>query len=421
MNQKFLTGQAVILAAGESSRFWPLNQKHKSLFKIMGRPLICGLIEGLKKSGVKEIIIIQSSRKDVEAELKNYSFPGATIKYAVQKKLLGTGDALLQAKRHLKNRFLVLNGDDLYEKEDLKKCLTKFPSLLVKEMKNVSGFGVIAPEKNYVKRIVEKSQNPPSNLANMGVYFLDKSVFQEKLEKSKRGEYEIIDYISKLTQKTKVHFLKAKTWIPFSFVWDLLFVNEHLLKDIKTKISGRIEKNCQIKGSVIVERGTVVKSGSYIEGPVYIGKNCQIGPNCYIKSFSSVGDNCRIGQSVEIKNSIVSQNTFIPHLSYVGDSVLGENCNLGAGTILANLRFDGKNVKALVKGELIDTGRQKFGAVLGSGTKTGINVSIMPGVLVGSNCQIGPHSAVFENVADNTAFYAKFQNALKKRDGKIKN
>ena len=98
MAQKFLPKQAVILAAGESSRFWPLNQKHKSLFKIMGKPLIWYTIEALRKSGIKEIIIVEGAKKDIEEALKKYKFPTLKIKYVLQPKPAGMGDALWRTK-----------------------------------------------------------------------------------------------------------------------------------------------------------------------------------------------------------------------------------------------------------------------------------------------------------------------------------
>jgi len=180
-----------------------------------------------------------------------------------------------------------------------------------------------------------------------------------------------------------------------------LETNEFFLKKIKKRIEGKIEKYCQILGPVIVQKGTVIKSGTYIEGPVFIGANCQIGPNCYLRKFTSIGNNCKIGQAVEIKNSIIGDGTKISHLSYIGDSIVGENCNLGAGTIAANLRFDEKTIGTEVKGEIVDTKRKKFGCVLGDNIKTGVNVSLMPGVLIGSGCIISSGSIVFKNVKDN--------------------
>ena len=245
--------------------------------------------------------------------------------------------------------------------------------------------------------MVEKPKKEVSKLVNTGLYLLDKSIFDFKIKKSKRGEYELTDFIKELIKRKKLDFKIAKDWIPISHPWDLFNINEFLLNKIKRKILGKVEKSVNLKGKIIVGEGTIIKSGTYIEGPVYIGKNCQIGPNCFVRKFTSIGDNCHIGQAVEIKNSIIGDNSKISHLSYLGDSIVGENCNLGAGTIFANLRFDEKIVKVKTQGKIIDTGRKKLGAILGDNVKTGINVSLMPGVLVSPNSKIFSGSVLFKN------------------------
>ena len=116
-----------------------------------------------------------------------------------------------------------------------------------------------------------------------------------------------------------------------------------------------------------------------IEGDVIIGADCKIGPNCYLRGATTIGDRCHVGQAVEIKNSILMDGTNVGHLSYVGDSILGRKVNFGAGTLTSNLRHDGRNHRTLVAGELVDTGRRKFGAVVGDGVHTGIHTSIYPG------------------------------------------
>src|SRR5207245_4970696 len=143
-----------------------------------------------------------------------------------------------------------------------------------------------------------------------------------------------------------------------------------------------VEKGGQIKGLAVLEEGAVVKAGSYLEGPVHVGKRCQIGPNAYLRPYSSLGDDVKLGAGCEIKNSIVMKNTKIPHLSYVGDSIIGEGCSLGAGTIIANLRFDEAEIKSKVRGSWVDSGRKKLGAIIGDGAKTGINVSTFPGAQI---------------------------------------
>jgi bifunctional UDP-N-acetylglucosamine pyrophosphorylase/glucosamine-1-phosphate N-acetyltransferase len=164
------------------------------------------------------------------------------------------------------------------------------------------------------------------------------------------------------------------------YPWDLLRANELLVSSLTgNRIEGEIHPSAVIEGVIHLGAGTRILPGVFIEGNVVIGANCKIGPNCYIRGNTSIGDGCHIGQSVEIKNCLILSQTNVGHLSYVGDSVLGEKVNFGAGTTVSNLRHDGKNHRSEVGGVLIDTGRRKFGAIIGDGVHTGINTSIYPG------------------------------------------
>lgn len=164
------------------------------------------------------------------------------------------------------------------------------------------------------------------------------------------------------------------------YCWQLLTINEQLLSEIKeNKIEGELSERAEIDGVLVLGEGSRVLPGVYIEGTVVIGKNCKVGPNCYIRGNTSIGDNCHVGQAVEIKNSILMNKASIGHLSYTGDSVIGERVNFGAGTITANLRHDGKNHRSAVEGKLVETGRRKFGTIAGDDVHTGIHTSIYPG------------------------------------------
>jgi bifunctional UDP-N-acetylglucosamine pyrophosphorylase/glucosamine-1-phosphate N-acetyltransferase len=178
--------------------------------------------------------------------------------------------------------------------------------------------------------------------------------------------------------------LKRTVTAAHSFIirhpWDLLRANElYVLQLAENLIEGDVHPSAVIEGVIHLGAGTRILPGVFIEGNVVIGANCKIGPNCYIRGNTSIGDGCHIGQSVEIKNCLILSKTNVGHLSYVGDSVLGENVNFGAGTIVSNLRHDGKNHRSMVNGELIDTGRRKFGCIAGDGVHTGIQTSIYPG------------------------------------------
>ncbi len=173
--------------------------------------------------------------------------------------------------------------------------------------------------------------------------------------------------------------------------WQFLDVNEQIVSALtEPNYIGDVSPAAHIDGILHVGEGSKVLPGVVIEGNVVIGRNCKIGPNCYFRGSTTVGDGCHVGQAVEIKNSIVGHNTAIGHLSYLGDSVVGDNVNFGAGTITSNFRHDGKNHRSMVDGKLLDTGRRKFGSIIGDNVHTGIHTSIYPGRKLAANSSTRP-------------------------------
>ena len=187
--------------------------------------------------------------------------------------------------------------------------------------------------------------------------------------------------------------------IEIKYPWDILAINEQVVGNLsEDRIEGVVRENVTIDGHVEIGEGTVLLPGVYIEGNVIIGKNCKIGPNCYFRGNTSVGDECHVGQAVEIKNSILMNGVSAGHLSYIGDSVIGENANIGAGTITANFRHDGKNHRSEINGELVDTGRRKLGCIMGDDVHTGIHTSIYPGRKIWPNMTTRPGEIVQKDV-----------------------
>lgn len=181
--------------------------------------------------------------------------------------------------------------------------------------------------------------------------------------------------------------------------WDFLRANEGYVAALTADdLRGRVHPAAVIEGIVHLGTGSRILPGVFIEGNVVIGDNCKIGPNCYLRGNTSIGDGCHIGQAVEIKNSIILPKTSVGHLSYVGDSILGEQVNFGAGTIVSNLRHDGRNHRSCVAGELIDTGRRKFGAIIGDGVHTGIHSAIYPGRKLWPNTTTRPGEIVQRDI-----------------------
>jgi len=179
------------------------------------------------------------------------------------------------------------------------------------------------------------------------------------------------------------------------YPWDLLQLNEEVLSMLdNSEISGDIHPLAYVDGHIHLGRGSKILPGVYIEGNVIIGEDCQIGPNAYIHGNTSIGDHCRIGNAVEIVNSVIYPHTHVRHLSFVGDSILGSHVQLGVGTVAANYRHDGTNHRSLVQGKLIDTQRERFGAIIGDGVRTGINTCIYPGRKIGPGRMTNPNATV---------------------------
>ncbi|HOI59751.1 MAG TPA: sugar phosphate nucleotidyltransferase [Candidatus Pacearchaeota archaeon] len=372
--------KAIILASGNGVRFLPLSKTTpKPLTKLLGKSILEYNIKSLKGI-VDEVFIVIGYLGDKIKQAIGENYEGVKVSYIIDNEVIGTGNSAKLAVSQINDdKVIIMNGDDLYDKEDIKNLIEKCPSIAVKKVLNPSSFGIIEIENNKVIGIEEKPQDPKSDLANIGLYCLPKVIFNESIERSKRGEYEITDYIKKLIDKNNFNFIEANFWIPASYPWDLFNMTEALFQKLEYKNLGKIEENVIIKGGVHIGENSVIKSGTYIEGPVYIGSNTKIGPNAYLRPYSVIEDNCSIGTSVEIKNSMINSCTNINHLSYIGDSIIGSNVNLGAGFITANLRHDDETVKSLVKDVLIDTHRKKFGTIIGDNVKTGIGTIIYPG------------------------------------------
>ncbi len=384
--------KAVILAAGEGKRMHPLTYtRPKVMLPIANKPIIEHLLIEAAQAGIKEFIFIVGYHDE---QVRDYFGSGdkwgVIIDYCSQRKQLGTADALRMVDSLVDGNFLMINGDIIVNQKSISSLIDKKDNTMsVVEVEDTEDLGLVELVEGKVVHIYEKVENPPSRMANAGLYLFTPDIFAaiSQTPKSLRGEYEITDSLQLLIDGgCHISYQKIDYWLDLSHPWDLLPANEYLLAESESQNLGEVEENAVIKGAVSIGKGTIVRSGSYIVGPVIIGQNCDIGPNCYIRPYTSIGDGCHIGGAVEVKNSIIMRGSNIPHHNYVGDSIIGEGCNLGAGTKIANLRLDEKEIWIAGK----NTHRRKMGAIMGDGVKTGINACINIGTLIGNNAQIGP-------------------------------
>lgn len=390
--------KGVILAAGKGTRMGPLTESRpKGMLPVANKPLLEHIILSLKEAGISEFLVVIGYRKEkIIDHFKDGSSLGVSIQYVEQNKQMGTADAVAAARNLVDERFLVTNGDVIAGSSDIKKLFnTKGDAVLAAKKVTVpEDYGILFVKGSRIEKLVEKPKESTSDLANAGIYVFSPAIFDaiDNTKPSRRGEYEITDSIQFLIDHGNgPSCVVLEKLQDIGFPWHLLEANEMLLNNrVDWDVMGEIEPYATLKGNVAVGEGTIIRNGAYIVGPAVVGKNCDIGPNCYIRPATSIGDGVRIGNGVEVKNSIVMGTTHIGHLSYVGDSIIGEGCNFGAGTKVANLRHDGKTILVELGGRKFDSGRRKLGVIMGDNVHTGINSMINVGATVAGRAFIDP-------------------------------
>ncbi|MBI5001319.1 MAG: NTP transferase domain-containing protein [Euryarchaeota archaeon] len=404
-----------ILAAGEGTRMRPLTANTpKPLLPVAGKPFIVHTIDALKANGITDIVLLVGWQgRAIREHLRDGRALGVRIAYIEQEERLGTAHAVGMAKDVLNEQFVCINGDVIAGPETIRGlialCGSKGASAMtVTPVPNPRQFGVIVVEDGMVREIHEKPEVPPSNLANAGIYMFRPSIFDAiaRTTLSKRGEYELTDSLEIIAATEGVCAYEMKEeWIDVGRPWDLLRANGILMLRYDYQIKGKVEEGATLEGKVAVGEGSVVRRGAYVIGPTIIGNGCDIGPNCYVRPSTYLADGTKVGNGCEVKNTIVMEGSHVPHLNYVGDSIIGRRCNLGAGTKVANLRLDGRNIRATVKGEKVDTGLRKLGVIMGDDVKTGINASINVGTVISEGCFVGPGASVSGFMSPNSRVY----------------
>jgi len=397
--------KAVIMAAGDGIRLRPLTAtRPKVMLPVAGKPILHHLIDEARKAGITEAVVVVRYQKEKVIDYFKGKDLGVKLTFVEQGPENGTAAAILAAEKQISDMFVVLAGDTVTEASVIRQVIKGHKgriTLGVKKVANPHLYGVVELSGDTISIFEEKPQHPKTDLANLSIYCMDASVFSEirSIPKSERGEYEIVNL-----------FVGAKAvvvdgfWMDIAHPWDMLTANEFLL--------GRMEAhteaidNSTVKGKLIMEPGSKIIN-SYVEGIAYVGVNTVIGPNAYLRGVNAIGADCDIGESTTIKNSILFDKVKAKHLSYIGDSVVGEDVNFGSGTQIANYRFDGDTINVQTERGWANTGRKKFGAVIGDGVRFGVLSCTMPGKLIGEGSWISSGVVVNKNVPPRSRVYVK--------------
>ena len=404
----------VFLCGGVGKRMFPLLED-KLLLKFLGKPLLEHQIERARDAGLSRFVVVANPQNMEKVGQISKSISGVEIELALQEKPLGIANALESAEHLLEGEVMVVNPNDVFDSSAYTRLIQErkkssaLSYLLGYEVKeHFPGGYLVVSKGNELKQIVEKPRRgeEPSNLVNILVHLhTDVRKLLEctgNVQTTKDDVYECaLDNIVREGRKIKV-VPYDNFWTAIKYPWHIFPVVRHFLDRSKAGISpsAHISSRATIEGKVVIGDNVRVLENAVIRGPVYIGANSIIGNNALVREYSHIGADCVVGYSTEVKGSYIGDGCWF-HSSYIGDSIIAEGCSFGAGTVLANFRFDEKNISVKIGDEVIDTGLDKLGAIVGNNSKTGINASVMPGMRIGPNSFVGSHVCLMRDLGPN--------------------
>lgn len=412
--------QAVLLAGGQSSRMYPFSQNgHKSMLRILDKPIIQHVIEKLNSKNISEIIIVTND-PSLKDSFNNLNI-GAEIKYVIQNEPSGMGDALLLCKEYVHRDFILVNAYhldiDLNLDELIKLKNNNDGVLLLNKREETWRYGVVEIEGEKITRVIEKPDRgkEPSNFCLVGCYILS-SKFLNVLEKVTSHQYSLEDALDIFVKNNSVGYIISENSLALKYPWDLLKIKNYLLSNISSYRGENIKigKNVILEGEIYIGKNVVIMDGACIKGPCYLGDNAYVGSNALLRDGVILEEGSSVGSFSEVKNTLIMRNSKM-HSGFMGDSIVGADVKIGGMISTTNVRLDRKNISVLVKSEKVDTGFRHFGAVIGNNVNIGGSVTIMPGIIIGNSSIIGPSTTVMTNVEDNTKYYTEFKEIVVKK------
>jgi UDP-N-acetylglucosamine diphosphorylase / glucose-1-phosphate thymidylyltransferase / UDP-N-acetylgalactosamine diphosphorylase / glucosamine-1-phosphate N-acetyltransferase / galactosamine-1-phosphate N-acetyltransferase len=407
--------KTLLLCGGTGKRMAPLTED-KFLFNFLGKTLLEHQFEMLVKAGLNDVILVcnpQNQQKVTEI-LKHTPVKASVV---IQETPKGIADALECAFSLFDDELLIINPNDLFELRALTslietRCRSAAKGFMVGHVvrEYFPGGYLVTDEKGNLSHIVEKPGrgNEPSNLVNLLVHWhTEPAVLMDYIHHVRTDRDDVyeqaIDAMCKDNHEIRV-VPYTGDWHAVKYPWNLfdfvhLFLNR---SDSFISPTAQISERAVIKGKVIIEDGVRIMGNAVVNGPVYLGRGTVVGNYALVGDYSHIGANCVIGFASEIKGSYV-ENGCRFYMNRIGDSIIGDRCNFGAGTHTVNQRSDGQTVRVGIGNDLIDSGKAKLGAIIGSDCQFGPDVRILPGIKIATGSRIRPAASVTEDIIPKTS------------------
>jgi len=415
----------IILAGGASSRIWPLREK--SLLRFGTEPLLFVQLRRYQALGFHEIVVVANPDNHQEISSLVSQIPQLTIRVVVQNEAKGMGDALLQAAPALPSRagipIYITQVHDVVDEQlhiDMLHAWQKDPSSSYiagyeREDYFPGGYLIVSPSGR-LTGMIEKpgAANKPSNLVNIVAHIHADAT---RLMEAIRAEYAAGIRTDDHYERAMDTLMKERVfrvipyhgqWSALKYPWQVLDVMNYYLNKIQGQHvaeSAYVAQTATLVGDVYIGEQAKVFPGAAVVGPAYIGAHTIVGNNALVRN-SMVLNHCNVGFTTEVARSYVADHCDM-HACRVLDSVFAPNVNFSAGCTTANLRIDHGSVSSTIKGQKVDTGRDKLGAIIGQGAFLAVDVMTMPGVKIGEKAQVGPGTHVHQDISNGQRVYVK--------------
>jgi len=403
--------KALLLCGGVGRRMQPLREDKFSMV-FLGRPLLRHIVDRLREAGIEEVVFVANQGNRDLVSSTALMCDGVACHVVTQNGREGMAGAVEAAAEYLHGRVLIVSSNDVVETVAYKAVIAAARDssldcamLAYRVSNHFPGGYLVVDHQLRVSHVVEKPEKgaEPSDLVNIVGHLhrdgrkLLEAVGATVSYSDDRYERALTDLMGDGYRVRAVPY--AGFWGALKRPWDVFPVMEHFLSGMEPKVGARVvvAPSAIIEGNVVLSDGVRVLENAVIRGPAFIGERAVIGNNALIRGGVHIGARSVVGYSTEVKHSYIGEDCWF-HSNYIGDSVIDDGCSFGSGGVTANLRFDEGRVRATIDGSRGDTGHSKLGVIMGKRSRTGINASLFPGVMVGPDAIVGPHVCLTDDL-----------------------